>query len=72
MQNQKRVTTNWTISIYPRSYTDIHIEYVVNGTDLNAAGIQQAIDLSEKKYCGAMASLKARITHTFRMEASQA
>ena len=71
--------TGFTINIsgeraadYPRSYTDIHIEYVVYGTDLKAAGIQQAIDLSEKKYCGAMASLKARISHTFRMEASQA
>ena len=53
---------------YPRRYTDIHIEYVVHGTDVNTNGVKQAIDLSEKKYCGAMASLNARITHSFRIE----
>jgi len=53
---------------YPKRYTDIHIEYVVYGTDIKPEGIKQAIDLSEKKYCGAMASLNARINHTFRIE----
>jgi putative redox protein len=53
---------------YPKRYTDIHIEYVVCGTDIKPEGIKQAIDLSEKKYCGAMASLNARINHTFRIE----
>lgn len=53
---------------YPRRYTDIHIEYVVYGTDIKPAGVNQAIDLSETKYCGAMASLNARITHSLRIE----
>ncbi len=53
---------------YPKRYTHIHIEYVVHGTDLKPDGIKQAIDLSEQKYCGAMASLNARITHAFRIE----
>lgn len=56
---------------YPRRFTDITIEYVVFGTDLKPEGVRQAIDLSEKKYCGAMASLNARISHTFRMEAPE-
>jgi putative redox protein len=56
---------------FPKPYTDIHIEYVVVGTDLKPEGIQQAIDLSEKKYCGAMASMNARFTHSFRMEAPE-
>ena len=55
---------------YPKRYTDIHIEYVVYGTDIKPEGVKQAIDLSEKKYCGAMASLNARITHSFRIESS--
>lgn len=53
---------------FPKPYTDIHIEYVISGTNLKPEGIQQAINLSENKYCGAMASLNARFTHTFRME----
>jgi len=56
---------------YPRRFTDITIEYVVFGTDLKPEGVRQAIDLSEKKYCGAMASLNARISHTFRIEAPE-
>ncbi|MBR9987458.1 MAG: OsmC family protein [Desulfosarcina sp.] len=56
---------------YPRRFTDITIEYVVFGTDLKPEGVRQAIDLSEKKYCGAMASLNARISHTFRIEPSE-
>ena len=53
---------------YPRRFTDVTIEYVVYGTDIKPDGVKQAIDLSEKKYCGAMASLNARISHTFRIE----
>jgi len=53
---------------YPKRYTDITIEYVVYGTKIKPEAVQQAIDLSEKKYCGAMASLNARISHTFRIE----
>jgi putative redox protein len=56
---------------YPRRYTNIHIEYVVHGTDINPDGVNQAIDLSEKKYCGAMASLNARITHSMRIESPE-
>jgi putative redox protein len=56
---------------YPRRFTDITIEYVVFGTDLKPEGVRQAIDLSEKKYCGAMASFNARISHTFRIEAPE-
>jgi len=53
---------------YPKRFSDITIEYVVHGTDLKPEGVKQAIDLSEKKYCGAMASLNAQISHTFRIE----
>ncbi|BBO66505.1 peroxiredoxin [Desulfosarcina alkanivorans] len=53
---------------YPRRYTAIDITYVIHGTDISPAGVRQAIDLSEKKYCGAMASINARITHSYRIE----
>lgn len=53
---------------YPRGYTHIDILYVVTGTDIKPEGVKQAIELSEKKYCGAMASLSADVTHSFRIE----
>ncbi len=55
---------------HPQRYTDIHIEYVICGTDIKPEGVRKAIDLSETKYCGAMASLNARITSSFRIETS--
>ena len=75
LKKKRLKVTGFTIDIsgeraeeYPKRYTDIHFEYVVYGTDLKPDGVKQAIDLSEKKYCGAMASLNARITHAFRIE----
>jgi len=53
---------------YPRPYTHIHLEYVVCGTGIKPADVEKAIALSESKYCGAMASLNARITHSHRIE----
>ena len=54
---------------HPRRYTQIDIEYVVVGSDIKPEAVQRAIELSENKYCGAMASLNARITHSYRIEA---
>ena len=54
---------------HPRRYTEVDIEYVIYGTDIKVEAVQRAIDLSENKYCGAMASLNARITHSYRIEA---
>jgi putative redox protein len=78
LKKKRMHVTGFTINIagergenFPKPYTDIHIEYVIYGTDLNPKGIEQAIDLSEKKYCGAMASLNAKVTHSYRMEPPQ-
>ena len=54
---------------HPRRYTDVDIEYVIVGADIKPEAVERAIDLSENKYCGAMASLNARITHSYRIEA---
>lgn len=76
LKKKRMAVTGFTVNIsgeraddFPKPYTDIHIEYVVYGSDLRPAGIHQAIELSEKKYCGAMASLNARITHSLRVVA---
>ncbi len=54
---------------HPRRYTAIHIEYVICGSDIKPEAVQRAIELSENKYCGAMASLNATINHAYRIEA---
>ena len=52
---------------HPRRYTKITIEYLLYGKGIKAGAVEQAIELSEKKYCSAMASLNAEFEHTYRI-----
>ena len=52
---------------YPQRYTRIHIEYVLSGRDIKPNAVEQAIQLSETKYCSASASLNADIDSTYRI-----
>ncbi len=38
------------------------------GENIKPKGGEQAIALSEEKYCSALASLNASVTHTYRIE----
>ena len=59
--------TGDTAESYPKRYTHIHIEYVLYGGDIKAKGVEQAIELSEKKFCSAMASMNAEFEHSYRI-----
>jgi putative redox protein len=54
----------------PRVYTDIQVEYVVHGRDVQPKAVEDAIHLSKEKYCSAsiMLAKTARITTSFRIE----
>ena len=52
---------------YPKRYTVIHIEFVLHGKGIKPKAVEQAIQLSETKYCGAMASLNAHFETTYRI-----
>ena len=52
----------------PRRYTKINIVYILCGKDIKPKAVEQAIALSEKKYCSAMASLNAEFEHSYRIE----
>ena len=74
MQKKRANLTGFEINIsgeradaYPRRYTDVHIEYVLYGTNLSTKAVEQAIRLSESKYCSATASLNAEVTHSYRI-----
>ncbi len=53
----------------PNVYTDIELEYVVYGRGISAKAIEQAISLSEAKYCSAAAMMSevADITTKYRI-----
>ncbi len=52
---------------HPKQYTKIHIEYVLSGRDIKPNAVEQAIQLSEEKYCSASASLNAEIDSSYRI-----
>ena len=56
---------------HPRRYTNIRIEYVLHGKDIKPNAVEQAIQLSETKYCSAMASLNASFESTYRIVADE-
>jgi len=74
MQKKRANMTGFQINItgaradqHPRIYTKIHIEYLFTGKSIKQTDVEQAIHLSESKYCGATASLNAEIEHTYQI-----
>ena len=57
---------------HPKVYTEIEIEYLLWGADLSQKSVEQAIELSEEKYCSASAMMRqsAVIKSTYRILAS--
>jgi putative redox protein len=52
---------------HPKRYTRIQVEYVFYGRGIKPNAVEQAIELSETKYCSACASLNAQIDSTYRI-----
>ena len=47
---------------YPRSFTDIHCEFIIHSRDVTLEELMKAAQLSIEKYCTVAASLKSNIT----------
>ena len=54
---------------HPKVFTDIHIQFVIKGKDLDHNKVEKAITLSAKKYCSAsiMLGKTASISHDFEI-----
>jgi len=54
---------------YPMVYTHIEVEYLLWGIGLSEKAVTQAIELSERKYCGASVMLgkTAQITSSYKI-----
>ena len=61
--NAERATDN------PKVFTDIHIQFILKGQDLDEKKVDKAITLSAEKYCSASIMLgeMATITHDFEV-----
>ena len=54
---------------HPKVFTDIHIQFILKGKDLDEKKVDKAITLSAEKYCSASIMLgeTATITHDFEV-----
>ena len=52
---------------HPKIFTKIHLNFIINGSNLNEKKVEKAISLSADKYCSAsiMLGKMADITHDF-------
>jgi putative redox protein len=55
---------------HPRIFTDISLKHVLTGNNLSEEAVRGSIELSESKYCGALAMLEkaARISSTYEIQ----
>ena len=78
LQKKRANVTRFEVNItgeraeeHPKRYTHIAIEYVLYGHDIQPQAVERAIELSETKYCSAIASLNARFEHSYRIEGTE-
>jgi len=55
---------------HPKIYTDIELEFVVRGRNIDPRAVERALKLSEDKYCSVSAGLKPKseIVSRYRIE----
>jgi putative redox protein len=53
----------------PWTFQSFHVHYIVRGRDLDEKAVEDAITLSDEKYCSVSATLKkgAEVTHDFEI-----
>ncbi len=76
LRKKKQDVTNFEMNVngetpehHPRSFTDIHIEYIITGRNISEDAVKRAIDLSLDKYCmvGTTIGKGAKITRSYKI-----
>ena len=52
---------------HPRSFTNIHLKYIIVSPDLTEEEASKIVDLATTKYCSVAGSLNAEQTHSFEI-----
>ena len=58
---------------HPKVFTNITLEYIVRGHNIDPKALERSIELSETKYCSVMGTLKkaTNISTTYRVEEAE-
>ncbi len=76
LRKKRQVITGYTINIYanlakeyPKTYTEIMVEHIVQGHGVNPDAVARSIELSVTKYCpvNALLAKATRVEHVFRI-----
>jgi putative redox protein len=76
LRKKRQTITGYTVNVYanqskehPKVFTEILVEHVVQGVEVNPDAVARSIELSTTKYCPvhAMLSKAVKIDHVFRI-----
>lgn len=58
-----------TAESHPKVFTEIHVEYEIQGNDIDTKMVERAIELSAERYCPVQSMLETAvpITHTYKI-----
>ena len=76
LEKKHQVVTSYRVEVdssqleskhYPKPYTDLVFRHVISGKNLDAVAVEQAVKLSDEKYCTVIATLRSTptVTSTF-------
>jgi len=77
LQKQRQKLTSFEIVVsgervadYPKVYGKVHVDYRLRGEALREKAVQEAIELSEDKYCSIGATIKktAQLSHSYKLQ----
>ena len=75
LQKMRVVPEDFSITVegelteeHPKHYTRMHIIYRFKGKDLPMDKLQKAIDLSQERYCGVMASYRKAMELSYEIQ----
>ncbi|MCK5504863.1 MAG: OsmC family protein [Thermodesulfovibrionia bacterium] len=76
LRKKKQDVTNFEMNVkgetpesHPRSFTNIHVEYIVAGKNISEDAVKRAIELSLDKYCmvGNTLNKASKITSSYKI-----
>ncbi len=80
LQKKRQDITGFEVKVHserahehPKVFTHLHLEYVVSGRAVDPAAVERAVQLSDERYCGAIAMLRqaAQIDHSITILEAQ-
>lgn len=76
LEKKRQVVTDYKVEVtgtrreeHPRSFDKIHVHHIVSGRGVSEQALEQAIKLSDEKYCSVAATVRptAEITTSFEI-----